>query len=317
MESEKTEDYYNVLGINENATKDEIKKAYRSMQMKYHPDKRSGLPDAENIAKKINEAYETLGDESKKREYDHMRKFSLHSNPFMGMGGMGGMNEQGIDDLFNLVFGMGGISSMGGMGGEPQIRIFRTGPMGMGGMGGMGFQEKPAPIKTNITISLLQVFTGADISFEIERWVIENGNKVYETELISINVPKGIDDGDVVVLKNKGNVIHEMIKGDINVFIKIENETCFKREGLDLILEKNITLKESLCGFSFDIKYINDKTYTLNNTKGNVIPPEYKKIYPNMGLKRDNYCGNMIIHFHVDFPPHLSIEQIDKLTEIL
>ena len=95
------------------------------------------------------------------------------------------------------------------------------------------------------------------------------------------------------------------------------NETGFKRVGLDLILEKNISLKESLCGFIFEINYINGKSYTLNNNKGNIIPPEYKKIYQGMGLTRGEHKGNMIIHFHVDFPEKLSEEQIIKLSEAL
>jgi DnaJ family protein A protein 2 len=114
-----------------------------------------------------------------------------------------------------------------------------------------------------------------------------------------------------------GNIINEEVKGDIKIFVKISNETNFKREGLDLILEKNITLKESLCGFSFEIKYINGKSYTLNNNKGNIIPPEYKKIYPNMGLARGEHKGRMIIHFHINFPEILNDEQINKLSEIL
>ena len=114
-----------------------------------------------------------------------------------------------------------------------------------------------------------------------------------------------------------GNIINEEVKGDIKIFVKISNETNFKREGLDLILEKNISLKEALCGFSFEIKYINGKSYTLNNNKGNIIPPEYKKIYPNMGLTRGEHKGRMIIHFHINFPESLNDEQIKKLSETL
>ena len=82
-------------------------------------------------------------------------------------------------------------------------------------------------------------------------------------------------------------------------------------------MEKNITLKDALCGFTFDIKYLNGKNYTLNNNKGNIIPPEYKKLYPGMGLVRGEHKGNMIIHFHIEFPVNLTEEQITKLEEIL
>jgi len=72
-----------------------------------------------------------------------------------------------------------------------------------------------------------------------------------------------------------------------------------------------------LCGFSFDLKYINGKKYTINNQKGNIIPPNFKKIISNMGLERKGYVGNVIISFHVQFPENLPIEIIDKIEECL
>ena len=107
------------------------------------------------------------------------------------------------------------------------------------------------------------------------------------------------------------------MKGDVKLCIKINNETDFKRSGLDLILEKNISLKEALCGFTFELNYLNGKSYTLNNNKGNIIPPEYKKLYPGMGLTRGEHKGNMIIHFHIEFPEKLTDEQIEKIKNIL
>jgi DnaJ family protein A protein 2 len=168
-----------------------------------------------------------------------------------------------------------------------------------------------------VDINMEQVLSGASVPVEIERWILENGIKVHENETIYVTVPQGIDDNEMIILKDKGNVINENVKGDVKIFVKITNETEFKRNGLDLILEKNITLKEALCGFTFEIKYLNGKSYTLNNNKGNIIPPEYKKIYPNMGLTRGEHKGNMIIHFHIDFPEKLSDEQIAKIAEVL
>ena len=121
----------------------------------------------------------------------------------------------------------------------------------------------------------------------------------------------------MIIIKDKGNSLNANVKGDIKIPIKINNTTEFKRSGLDLILEKTISLKEALCGFSFEIKFINGKSYTLNNNKGNIIPSEYKKVYPDMGLVRDNCKGNMIIHFHVTFPEKLTEEQIAKLVDCL
>jgi DnaJ-class molecular chaperone len=325
------DNFYDILGINKNASQDEVKKAYRKLQMKWHPDKNHGNQDAINMTQKINEAYETLGDERKREEYDNPNPFMrMNSMGGQGMGGqgMGGMDIP-VDDILNMFFGGAPGNIFGGFGGPgmppgARVHVFNGSNMGsMGGnmpMGGMNFHQamqKPTPVIKTLYVNMEQVLTGANIPLEIERWVIENGVKVHEQEIIYVNVPQGIDDGEIIVLRDKGNTISDTSKGDVKVFIKVSNDTLFKRSGLDLIYEKNITLKESLCGFSFEIKYLNGKSYTLNNNKGNIIPPEYKKVYPNMGLTRENHKGNMIIHFHVDFPENLTLEQIDKLVEIL
>jgi len=313
-----SETFYNILGVGENATKEEIKKAYRALQMKYHPDKNPGNQEAISMTQKINEAYETLGDEQKKSEYDMMRN---NPNPFMRMNshGGGGM-EVPMDDIFNMFFGggipgmpgMGGIPGMGGMPPGAKIHIFHGGPM--------NFQQamnKPIPIMKSLQINMEQVLNGASLPLEIERWILENGNKVFEKETIYVDVPAGIDENEMIVLRDRGNIISEQCKGDIKINILVQNNTAFKRSGLDLILEKRISLKESLCGFTFEIKYLNGKSYTLNNNKGNIVPPEYKKVYPGMGLKRGEHKGNMIIIFHIEFPEKLTDEQIDKLTQVL
>jgi DnaJ family protein A protein 2 len=82
-------------------------------------------------------------------------------------------------------------------------------------------------------------------------------------------------------------------------------------------MEKSISLKDALCGFSFDIKYINGKSYTINNSSGNIIPANYHKMIPNMGLERNNHKGNLIIIFNVEFPEKLTPEQIVGLTQLL
>ena len=328
-----SENFYNILGVEEKATKDEIKKAYRGLQMKWHPDKNQGSDESKRMSEKINGAYEVLGDDEKRIEYDNSR-----NNPFARMNSQGGGGmEVPMDDILNMFFG-----GMPGMGGFPGMQGFPGMPMGgmpmggmpMGGMHGMppgakihifnggpmGFQQamsKPVPIMKSIEINMAQVLTGASIPLEIERWIIENGIKVHEKETIYVTIPQGVDDNELLILRDKGNVLNENVKGDVKIFVKIKNDSAFKRSGLDLVLEKNISLKESLCGFTFEINYINGKSYTLNNNKGNIIPPEYKKIYPGMGLTRGEHKGNMIIHFHVEFPEKLSEEQITKLSESL
>jgi len=318
-----TDTFYNILGVEENSTKDEIKKAYRKLSLQWHPDKNPGNVIALEKFQKINEAYETLSDETKRQEYD-----GRNSHPFMRMNSMGGNGDfSNVDDLLSTLFG--GFSGMPGsmhgmqgsmpgmmhgmMGGFPpgaNIHIFRNGvPVNM--------IQKPAPIIKNIFITMDQVLNGTNIPVEIERWIVENGNKVFEKETLYVEIPKGIDDSEILLLKDKGNSVNEECKGDVKLFIKIENNTDFKRNGLDLIYEKTISLKESLCGFSFELKYVNGKTYTIHNNSGNIIIPDYNKIIPNMGLSRENHTGNLIIHFNVIFPETLAKETIDKLKEIL
>lgn len=308
-----SENYYEILGIKENATRDEIKKAYRSLQMKFHPDKNPGSQEAMNMTQKINGAYEVLGDDQKREEYDMMKR-----NPFFKMGNnMNNMSGAGMevpmDDIFNMFFG-GMPTGVPGFGFPPggRIHVFNGGPM--------PFHQainKPVPIMKTLQVNMEQVYSGATIPMEIERWILENGTKIFEKETIYVDVYPGIDDNELIILRDKGNIINEQTKGDIKIMISVENNTPFRREGLDLLLEKTISLKDALCGFKFDIKYINGKSYTLNNNKGNIVPAEYRKVYPEMGLKRGEHKGNMIILFHVEFPERLTEEQIEKLSAIL
>jgi DnaJ-class molecular chaperone len=321
-----SDNFYKVLGVDEKASKEDIKKSYRTLQMKYHPDRNNNSQDANIMTQKLNEAYETLGDDEKREEYDMTR-----NNPFL----KGGSNmEMPMDDIINMMFGgmgMGGFPGMQ-MGGFPGMQM-RGGMPGMHSMGGlppgtkihffqggnpMNFQQmqKPTAILKNINIKISQVLTGANIPLEIERWIMEQGMKVFETETIYVTIPKGIDDGELILLKDKGNVLNETCKGDIKIFVKIENDSMFKRAGLDLVLEKSINLKDALCGFSFEITYINGKSYTLNNNAGNIIPHGFRKIIPNMGLERDQHKGNMVIVFNVQFPEKLSESVIASLKKI-
>lgn len=312
--------YYNVLEVSENASIDEIKKSYRKLSMVYHPDKNKNNPEATAKFQEISEAYETLGDQEKKSEYDMTR-----NNPFIRMmnNGVnrGGGQQNPMDDLFAGIFGGMPFAHMAsfGPGQGPQfggnVRIFHNG-IPVNPQGFMQGIQKPTPIIKNIGVPIDKILTGTTIPLEIERWIIEGNNKVFENETIYVPVPKGVDDGEIIILREKGNVVREDCKGDIKLFIKIENDTEFKRSGLDLIFEKVITVKEALCGFSFDLKYITGKTYTINNQLGNIISNGYRKVIPNMGFSREQHTGNLIIIFNVKFPEKLSLETLEQLKNI-
>jgi DnaJ family protein A protein 2 len=152
---------------------------------------------------------------------------------------------------------------------------------------------------------------------EITRWILENNVKREETETIYLPIPCGIDNNEIIILREKGNVLNDNNKGDIKVFIKIQNDTDFIRNGLDLVLNKTISLKDALCGFTFDMNYLDGRTFKINNNSGNVITNNYNKVLANMGMKREAHVGNLIINFTVNFPDKLSEEQIEALKKIL
>jgi DnaJ-class molecular chaperone len=314
--------YYDTLEVPKTATIDEIKKSYRKLSLKYHPDRNPGRPDMVSKFQEIGEAYEVLGDEQKKEEYDMMQ-----NSPFAG-------GKGNIDELFSNLFGMN-FASMRPMDHMDMSHMGMGGPMGMG-MGGISINgipfggpgirifrqgqpvhQKPAPITKTLVISMEQVLDGAIVPIEIERWLIENDTKMYETETLYVTIPKGVDDNEIIVLKDKGNFVAESCIGDLKIVIKVNNEGPFERYGLDLLFHKTISLKESLCGFSFELPYIGGKAFSINNNGGNVIPSEYKKTIPKLGLSRDNQTGNMIILFHVKFPEKLTPEQIESIKTIL
>ena len=307
--------FYNVLDIPETASQPDIKKAYRVLSLIHHPDRNNNSQESTEKFQKISEAYEVLSDPEKKKEYDMTR-----NNPFMkmmsgqhGQHGQHGMHP--VDELFSTLFGMP-FMGMGqpDMNFGPNVRVFHNGRAV--NMQQPGYNQKPPPITKNVVVPIDKILTGTTIPVDVERWLIENGLKIFEHETVYVTVPKGIDEGEIIVLKDKGNIVNDDNKGDIKIFIKIENNTDFKRSGLDLILEKTITVKEALCGFSFELKYITGKVYTITNNSGNIISHGYKKIIPNMGFTRDDHTGNLLIAFEVKFPEKLPEEILASLKAI-
>jgi len=313
--------HYEILGVSQDAGDMEIKKAYRGLSLKYHPD-RNPTEEAKDMIQKVNEAYEILGDKSKRKQYDMELQFGIQGGmpggmPFGHMNGMNGMHEMNdINNIFNMMFG-GGIPGFGGPGG-PEIRIFHGG--GPGNFHAEFFHTmnaRPEPLQKHLQITIEQSYIGCTLPIEIERTVVNNNTKRTESETVYINVPKGIDDNETVTLHEKGNIINDR-KGEVRITFRVINNTHFKRNGLDLIYCQKINLKEALCGFSFEINHLNGKKLCLNNNSNpTVIKPNFKKIVPNLGMIREDSIGNMVIDFEIEFPDTLTKEQVEKLINIL
>ena len=298
-----SEGYYDILGVTKQSTQDEIRKAYRRLSLVHHPDRNGGTDDSE--FQKLNEAYETLSDPQKRRMYD-----MTNSNPFM----QGNVMEVPIDPnaLFSMLFAQE-------LGKDPDIHVFQ-GTFPMGGMHNVnrGYNvSQPEPIVKTLKITTKEAYTGCCKPLDIERWTSSFNRKVRETETMYIEIPEGIDHNESIVLKDKGNMISPTCMGDIKIIVDIEKEDyTMERDGLDIIYKHKVTLKEALCGFSFSLKHISGKEFKINNAKGNIISPGFKKVVPGYGFKRNEHIGNLIIEFMIEFPDVLTQEQLELIENI-
>ena len=329
--------YYQILGLQPNANKEEIKKQFRKLSMQYHPD-RNKDPGATKKFQEINEAFSALSNQS-----------SIPQNPF-NMFDKSAMNaNNAADDLFSHLFkhmaedinmqvftaslededflnNIGNLNNMSFPFPIPIPNLFskinnNNASYNLGSkMNSNLFKNKMykefsiEPIHHELVINLQQSYTGDNVPIKIERTICEYNKKREETETIYINIQKGVDDGEIIYVKEKGNIVNNK-KGDINITIKIINETEFKRDGLNLTIIKNVPFKNAFCGFHFSIEHVNGKTYKLHNKAGNVIKPDSSKIIPKLGMNREETIGNLIIKFNIIYPDQINNEQLNIIEK--
>jgi len=314
-----------ILGLNGNATPDEIKKAYRKLSIKYHPDKNNGI-DIDDRFRNLNNAYEYL---TCKHDDDSAMNFEFET-------GDGGIPIE----IIKMMFGMAGGS---------RGRTFETSHSGWNGQGGGGggqsssrapqFElhdlfgniddikmfsgnmplEKPPPIVQKVTISIEDCYNGCNIPINITRWHKMPGMHE-EIETIYIDIKSGIDNNEMIIIREKGHIIHDNLCGDVKIFVNIDETlpdktTPFKRNGLDMEFKVDISLKDALCGSSFELKHLSGQQFTLRNNK--LISPGMKVTLNELGFKRDDSIGKIIIFYNIIFPNKLELSQIESLKTIL
>ena len=314
--------YYEILGIPEDSIDSDIKKAYRSLSLKYHPD-RNPSEEAKTKILDVNEAYETLSDAGRRKQYDMQRAgggdngfppgfppgFGGGFPPGFGGGfppGFGGGEHDDIQNLLNMMFGGGG-------GGPANIRIFHS--SGAGNPFAFANMHKPEPIEKTIEIELEQAFTGATIEVSYDRVVIANNVKTNHTDTIPVVLRAGIQDGETLILSERGHFVREH-KGDLRIIVKIKPHAIYTREGSDLHLNRTITLKESLCGFVLEFLHLNGKMLRLTHSATTqIIKPRSSKTINGFGMQQGT--SNLVIHFDISFPDSLTEDQINSLASIL
>ena len=249
-----TRDYYEILGVNKSASDEEIKRAYRKLAMKYHPDKNPNKKDAEERFKEINEAYAVLSDKEKRKQYETFGKEGFHQR-FTQEDIFRGFD---FDDILSGLFGGRGRREFryGGRGGSDFGDLFT----GQGTYQDMSRRpQKGEDILYELSISLEEAVLGGE-----KRISYRKNGKVEE---VSVRIPKGIETGKKLRLSGKGMEGRKGgPSGDLYLQISVKEHPIFIREGDDLIMEKEVNFSEAALGTMIEVP-------TLEGTKKVKIPP--------------------------------------------
>lgn len=302
-------DFYSVLGVSRQATPDEIKKAYRKLAMKYHPDKNPGDKAAEEKFKEATEAYDVLSDAKKKQMYDQFGHAGFQQggpNPFQqgfegGFGGfsagnMGAGGPEAFQDLFSDFFG-----------------DFFSGDTQGGARRGFRQEARGADLRYTLNITLEEAATGTEKRITFVR---HRGGKE-DTAKLSITVPAGVKAGQRLKLRGEGDgpPTGSGKPGDLYVIIGFQEHILFKRKDNDVLMELPIPFVDALLGTSIEVPTLTGKA-VLNIPSGTHPGQIFRlkgKGFPDIG----GYApGDMLIKIIVDVPNKVSEEERQALEKL-
>ena len=300
------EDYYKILGVDKKADTPEIKKAYRKLALKYHPDKTKGDKPLEEKFKKISEAYAVLSDPEKRNQYDTYGSADFQQR----------FSQEDIFRNFDLgdilkEFGFGGAQGRGGQ---------RSSFSSMGGnsffnnMGGGFGQQKQQPMK------------GKDIEYELPLTLHEiiHGTKKTITmsqggiaKAIEVTIPKGLTQGKKIRLAGKGSMSpNGGPPGNLYIKSILIPSKQYTIEGNDVLLSKQILLSQALLGDTIEILTPDGMTINLKVPAG--INPRAKMRIPEHGIPqmKGNGCGDLFVVINIPMPKKLTEEQKELIQQL-
>lgn len=283
-------DYYEVLGVGKNASDDEIKKAYRKLAVKYHPDKNPGDKEAEAKFKEISEAHEVLSDKQKRARYDQFGHAGVGGNaggtgnPFAN--GSYSFNGQG----FNFDFGGGGLDDILGS-------IFGFG-------GGQRRPSRGTDYRTTVVLSFEEAVFGTT------KIVTADGKD------LKVKIPAGIDDGMSIRLTGKGGAAPKGgTKGDLYVFVRVKPHRHLTREGSIILSEQVVSMVDAALGTEVDVETV-DGNVRMKVPAGTQSGTPFKLSGHGVPLMRsDGDRGPHIVTIIVETPKNLSKRQKELLEE--
>jgi len=298
-----SEDYYNVLGVKKDASDEEIKKAYRKLAMKYHPDHTKGDKTAEDRFKKISEAYAVLSDKEKRKEYDTFGSEGFHQ-------------RFSQEDIFRG-FDFGDIFREFGFGGG-DFSSGRAGGRRFSFSGGSGFNfggtQQQARVK------------GQDLVYELPltlREVANGTSKIITlrhqsgSENLTIKIPAGMISGKKLRLAGKGNPSpYGGPAGDLFIKSQVLNDPLFSAENQDLYLNRALKLSEAILGTTISVPTIDDKQLSLKIPAGTKHGTKMRLSGHGLPAMKGNRKGHLFVRIQVEIPKHLSPKQ-KKLVEEL
>ncbi len=295
-------DFYAVLGVSKDVSAADLKKAYRKLARKYHPDSNPGNAAAESKFKEISEANSVLVDAEQRKEYDQMRAMGPGRARFTS--GAPGQSA-GFEDVFGGMFGQGGQRGGQRSGGFDDIfsGMFGQGGFGQssGGFRGAGGPTKGRDQTAGTTLDFLTAINGDTVKLQPA-----------EGKPISVKIPAGVSDGQKIRLKGKGEQSFDGgPAGDLTLTVTVRRHPVFERDGLNLRVDVPVTFTEATLGATIEVPTLGGEPVKLRVAAG--TPSGRVLRVKGRGVSTDKGSGDLLATVQVAVPSHLTTDAREAL----